>query len=129
MPTPENIDLANIQELFDPFIDYIDSLRSTRQESDSRIRMIASGNPPTTQSMVKENLKEVGAKVKVKWTEEEIGDSGWRVGWYVAQVQGYCEETDILTVTYPIEPNCTYNLDLTSYVESGKLQLVKAVFS
>lgn len=28
-----------------------------------------------------EKLKQVGAKIKVRWTPEEIGDSDWRAGW------------------------------------------------
>ena len=34
----------------------------------------------------KEKLCQVGAKVKVQWTKEEIGDSGWKPGWYIAYV-------------------------------------------
>lgn len=49
-----------------------------------------SGNSPSDY----EKFKEVGAKVKVKWTMEEIGDFGWRTGWYVATIQSYDDETD-----------------------------------
>lgn len=56
--------------------------------------------------------EEVGAKVKVKWTVEEIGDSGWRPGWYVASIQLYDDETDRETLMYSSEPGCTYEIDL-----------------
>jgi hypothetical protein len=26
----------------------------------------------------------IGKRVKIKWSKDEIGDSGWRFGWYTA---------------------------------------------
>ena len=74
-----------------------------------------------------EKLKEVGAKVKVKWTVDEIGDSGWRPGWYVATIQSYSDETDRATLVYSSEPGCTYEIDLSTYINQKKIQLVRAV--
>ena len=70
---------------------------------------------------------EVGAKVKVRWTVEEIGDSGWRPGWYVATIQSYNDETDQTTLVYSSEPGCTYEIDLSTYINQKKIQLVRAV--
>ena len=69
----------------------------------------------------------MGAKVKVRWTSEEIGDSGWRPGWYVAYVQAYDEDNDTLTVEYTTEPGCIYTIDLTSYFHHNKICLLKPV--
>ena len=74
-----------------------------------------------------EKLKQVGAKIRVRWTPEEIGDSGRRVGWYVAYVQAYDDDSDTLTVEYVREPGCTYIIDLTSYVHKNKICLLKSV--
>ncbi len=63
---------------------------------------------PTTDSSLKEQISQVGAKVKIKLPVEEIGDSGWKPGWYIAYVQAYGDETAILTVQ---EPDCTYTLN------------------
>ena len=69
----------------------------------------------------------MGAKVKVKWTLEEISDSGWRPGWYMAYVQANDDETDNLTVQYPSEPECIYTFELTPFIYKCKIQLAKAV--
>ena len=80
-----------------------------------------------TYSSLKEKLCQVGAKVKIKWTVEEIGDSGWRSGWYIAYVQAYNDDTDTLTVQYPSEPGSTYRIELTPYIHKCQIQLVHAV--
>ena len=82
---------------------------------------------PATHLSLKEKMSQVGARVKIKWTAEDIGNSGWRPGWYVANVQGYDDETDQLTVQYPSEPDCTYTIELTSSFHNSRIQLVKAV--
>lgn len=74
-----------------------------------------------TQTNPKEQMSQVGAVVKIKWTEDEIGDSGWKPGWYNAYVQAYSEEDDIIDVTYPTEPNCTYSIQLDTYIKDKKL--------
>ena len=43
----------------------------------------------TTKEEIKEIVCTKGARIQVKWTEEEIGDSGWSPQWYVAIVQSY----------------------------------------
>lgn len=42
----------------------------------------------------------VGSVVKVKWTTEEVGDSGWKPGWYKATVQEFDEDSDTITLKY-----------------------------
>ena len=61
-----------------------------------------------------------GARIHVKWTKEEIGDSGWSPGWYVAIVQSYNNEDDIVAVTYPSEPGCTYEFELSILLNKVK---------
>ena len=65
--------------------------------------------------------------MKVKWTMDEIGDSGWKPGWYVAHVQSYLSQTDELTLQYSSEPDCTYIVELTPLLSAGKIQLVQGV--
>ena len=74
-------------------------MRQARKDTDSSQSSTTSytTNPPPTSEVSQEEMKQVGAKVKIKWTADEIGDSGWRCGWYVAYVQAYDEETDNLT--------------------------------
>ena len=51
---------------------------------------------------LKQQLVEIGAKIKVKWSLDEVGESGWKPGWYIAYVQGYDAESDIVTLQLPI---------------------------
>ena len=70
-----------------------------------------------------ENFFEVGARVKVCWTKEEIGNSGWQPGWYVAEVQNANSMLDQIEVIYLSES--VYKIDVTSMLAEGKLQLSK----
>ena len=54
-----------------------------------------------------DEICQIGTRIKVKWTKEEVGESGWKPGWYIAHVQGYDDEDEI-TVIYPSEPDCIY---------------------
>lgn len=48
-------------------------------------------------------MKMIGAKVQIKWDKEEVATTGWRGGWYTATVNGYCEETDEITILLNME--------------------------
>ena len=65
----------------------------------------------------------VGQKIKVKWTREEIGDSGWRAGWYSAQVQEVEIEEDNIRIVYFTEPNCIYTVCVSEYLANRKLKV------
>ena len=70
-----------------------------------------------------ESIKQTGSKIKVLWSAEEVGDSGWKPGWYPATVQKYCEETDILTVVYLLEPGICYEEELSPLIARKKIKL------
>ena len=76
VPPPTNISSANLHELFDPLVAHLDNQRCAREEKDrmSTVHLVT-GAPPTCSS-IKEKVSQVGAKVKIKWTLEEIGGSG-----------------------------------------------------
>jgi len=75
-----------------------------------------------------EQFYEVGARIKVKWTKEEIGDTNWRPGWYVGEVQGSDADQDEITVKFVAEPESTYTYEVTPCVAEGKIRIVKPVF-
>ncbi len=127
VPPPDNISICNSHELFQPVLAHLENQRHRREEKDRSNTVHLVTGKPTTEISLKEKISQVGAKVKIKWTVEEIGDSGWKPGWYIAYVQAYDDETDILTVQYPSEPDCTYTLELTPFIHNSKLQLVNAV--
>ena len=126
VPPPDNISKENMHELFEAIILQMKKNRIVRQQNDSRTTL-SLVETKFVQTTLREQLCQVGAKVKIRWTVEEIGDAGWRAGWYIAYVQGYDEESDGLTVQYPSEPGCTYTIDLNNYIFSNKIQLVQAV--
>ena len=61
------------------------------------------------------------------WNANEIGDSGWKPGWYVAYVQGYDLDEDMITLQYPSEPDCVYTVELTPLLTAKTIKLVQAV--
>lgn len=70
-----------------------------------------------------DNMFCIGARVKVNWTRDEIGDSGWRPGWYVATVEAADMDNDWIKVTYLSEPGCIYKIDVSSFLSLGKLEI------
>ena len=103
--TPENLDWT---KLFQPLLKYLSEQHLKKQQQDD---CSTTGIRPFTttvksQDLIKTQITQVGAKVKIRWTSEEIGDSGWRPGWYIAHVQEYDESSDTISVMYPSEPNC-----------------------
>ena len=86
-------------------------MRQARQDKDFSSAVSMSKSLSTTSEICQEEIKQVGAKVMVKWNADELGDSGWRCGWYVAYVQAYDEENDNLTLEYLSEPGITYTVD------------------
>ena len=73
-----------------------------------------------------EQITRVGSVVKVKWTTEEVGDSGWKPGWYKATVQKFDEDSDTITLKYPRE-TIPYDEELTPLLSQGKIKLLRAV--
>ena len=116
---PHHILTSNLHELFQPITAHLDNQRHRREEKDQNntVRLVA--GVPMSHSSLKEKISQVGAKVKIKWTVDEVGDSGWRPGWYVAYVQAYDNETDTITVQYPTELDCTYTLELIPSIQNG----------
>ena len=81
----------------------------------------------SNEEQIREQIIQVGSKVKIKWSKDEIGDSGWKPSWYTAEVQGYDVDMDVLPVIYPSEPSCTYTVELTPLISQKSIKLVQAV--
>jgi len=119
---------SDLTYLFSPLIDYINKLRRDKEEQDqSTTVQLVQCNSGTADSAKREQISQIGSKVKIKWSKDEVGDSGWRPGWYNAEVQGYDNETDMITIQYPSEPGCTYTIELTPLLTQNTIKLVKAV--
>ena len=74
---------------------YIVSLQDERIARDERTTANHHQYQKMMTHVLKKQITEFGARVKVKWTADDIVDSGWRPGWYTAHVQGY---EDIITL-------------------------------
>ena len=74
-----------------------------------------------------EQIVQTGTIVKVKWEKDDVEGTGWSAGWYKAQVQTYCTESDQIQLVYFTEPESVYTLEVTPELYAGKLILVKPV--
>ena len=59
---------------------------------------IPSSSESSNSDALIEQITQVGSVVKVRWTAEEVGDSGWNPGWYKATVQNFDKDSDIITL-------------------------------
>ena len=117
------------KSLFEPLLTWLESLSRARKQKDDtavfrpRFCGISKLEMSTEEDNLTENIKQTGSKIKVLWSAEEVGDSGWKPGWYPATVQKYCEETDILTVVYLLEPGICYEEELSPLTANKKIKL------
>ena len=106
--------------LFEPIF----TLFSTRQKQREELDRSSVFRPPIRGESVSGDLTEllvqIGSKVKVRWSSDELQGSGWRAGWYEATVHNYCRESDIITITYIDEPGVPYDEELTPLVANKK---------
>ena len=75
-----------------------------------------------------EQFYEIRARIKIKWSKQEIGDTDWRPGWYVAEVQDADRDNNEITVQFVSEPDCTYTYEVTPCLAKETLQIVKPIF-
>lgn len=71
---------------------------------------------PITEDDIREQITEVGAVVKIKWTADELPR------WYIAHVQAYNEEEDLLDVICTL---VSLGIQLTEYMDETKLNYTK----
>ena len=131
VPLPQHINTAaDLCHLFDPLIQFIGIIHDQRSKTVKQSVSIPCDIPSTTDKVDSKDTKNlvclVGSKIKVKWSVDEVGDSGWKPGWYIAFVEGYDEGDDEIIVSYPCEPGCVYKLAVTPQLEADKIRLVKS---
>ena len=75
----------------------------------------------STEEEVKEQICAIGSRIKVKWGKEELGNTGWHPGWYVADVQSYDAVSDVISVVYPSEPvYLQYRINSSTFFSKNK---------
>ena len=76
---------------------------------------------------VHDAISQPGAKVQVKWIGCELEDSGWKPGWYKAQIQSYNPQTDEIDIVYEAEKDCVCTEELTPLISNAKIKLLFSV--
>ena len=74
--------------------------------------------------IIRNQVCQTGARITVKWTKEQVGDSGGKPGWYTADVQGY-DINDEISLIYPGEPDFVYKMDVESSVTEKSIRIVR----
>ena len=129
VPQPQHVQTEeDLQSLFEPLLIQINSNRKKHEVADEMLafkpQLSSCDTTSTDEKVLHQCITQVGSRVKLQWTCDEIGTSGWKPGWYVATVQSYCVDTDVITVTYQAEPNVTYDEELTPLITGGKIKLL-----
>ena len=120
-------------QLFDGLLSILDSAKQKRIRADENNTIVFSkcchggASYSTSHSEILQQIAEVGARIKVYWSDEDIGDSGWKSGYCTAVVQSYDDNLDTLTIVYPSEPKCTYTIELTPNFMNNKIKLIQPV--
>ena len=122
---PNHLTLENIHnQMLKPIEEYLNILYNLRTERNREL--IRSGKNSivsllSSNGHQSEDFMVVGKRVKIKWSKDEIGDSGWKCGWYTAMVQGFCVEHDSVDVVYFTEKDCIYTVCVSDLISKGKL--------
>ena len=59
----------------------------------------------------------------VLWTEEELGGTNWKPGWYRGEVQQYDEDEDLLYILY-LKDRAAFGLNATGAFSDGIIRAV-----
>lgn len=72
-----------------------------------------------------DQVTEIGASISIKWTRDEVKGSGWKAGWYRAEVQAFDPDRDEITIIYKREPTVVYCECVTQLISEGKVKKTK----
>ena len=125
----------DLLSLFDPLLEYVGNINHLSNLTPANASTSTSPSCGTSSSIdlssptaIKEAISQVGAVVSVRWSTNAVRGSGWKAGWYRAEVQGYCDETDVITLCYVSQPNESYEEDLSLLVQQNKIKLLRSTF-
>ena len=74
-----------------------------------------------------DEVTQIGAKISVRWSGTEVKGTGWKAGWYAAEVQEFDPDNDTITIIYDREPNRAYKEAVTPVISKGEICLKKSV--
>ena len=115
--------LQDLNELFEPLKDYIGYVKDASKDQITLKQCLSSSE---SSDSLHEQMTQIGSIVKIKWKQEEVRGTGWKAGWYNAQVQSYNPDTDEIDVVYNQEPDCVYTHDFSTMLNSSTIKLTKS---
>ena len=127
---PTDMNMFNIADMLKSLKDDIRILQRSKGNNHDAERT-SSGSSSITTFIPKEPYEEyfeIGTKVSVKWTSQDIGDTGRKPGWYTAEVQDSSIDNDWIKIEYSSEPGRLYKLDVTSHLAKGQIKMKQALF-
>lgn len=120
----DQVDVSNLHRIFEKLKRYLTIQKEINKNKAMQFRK--ENKTGRSNDMAVTNLEaffEIGTKVKVKWSADEIKGTGWKPGWYVAYVHSSDSFEDQIVVEHPTEPDQLYTLDVSPMVAEGSLKL------
>ena len=124
IPVPSHIRTKeDLNILFKPLLEHIDHERKGREEQVLPPPQYK-GSRECSDVELQEQIIQTGLKVKIKGTAGELEGTDWKGGWYKATVNSYCNDTDMLTLTYVSEPGIPCEEELLPLLSNNKIKLL-----
>ena len=121
LKVPEHLTISNIGDMLKPLkqeLDMTECEQNQDAEDGANIQDVEKRNIDDYESFF-----EIGAKVAVKWSQQDVAQSGWSPGWYFAEVEESRIEDDWIKIEYNKEPGSIYKVDVTFELANGTLKL------
>ncbi|CAB4038821.1 Hypothetical predicted protein [Paramuricea clavata] len=116
LEVPEEVTLETLDEVFRPIED----------ELLVYIGVDSVENAPEIVAGLLDAIRTVGVRILARWSKEEIGDSGWKTGWYVGSVLKHNKERDTIEVEFDTEANVIYTYKVDEDVKANKIRLAQS---
>lgn len=84
---PFGIQKDSIKDMLELKYDLLVSCKSEKSNANTTVTSWNETAERQGKSTMYEEFSEVGVRVSVKWDKEDLKDSGWKSGWFTAEVQ------------------------------------------
>lgn len=118
---------SNLHDIFNPLKQDLQAMNGITKESET------SKDADTGEEVIDEDqyeqFFEIGVRVEIRWTKVDVSDSGWRPGWFVAEVQDFNLDNDWIKVEYTREEGKVYKVNVRQDLGEGILRLKDSIFN
>lgn len=93
---------AYSQTLYEITIEYVSepSKRYTMKVKESVNEGLLKLLKVNCDSDIYDEVTEIGARIQVRWAGNDVKETGWKAGWYAAEVQGFDPDEDMISIVY-----------------------------